>query len=121
MTKMKTKEAHISRAILRGARVSPRKARLVIDLVRGLPVERALEVLLGSCKKTSPIVSKLILSAVANAKQSSGVDMESLFIKSAWVDEGPTLNRFMPRAQGRATPIRKRSSHINIILDEMAA
>lgn len=121
MAKQKATEGYISKATLRNTRVPPRKARLVVDLIRGKQVERALD-LLGACdKKTAPLVRKLILSAVANASERSGVDVDELYVKRAWVDEGRTLHRVMPRARGTASPIRKRHSHITVLLDEIGA
>lgn len=114
-------EGSVSKAILRNVRVSPRKARLVVDMIRGNRVEVALDVLQNCDKKTAPIMKKLLLSAVANAGKNSGVDVDELYIKRAWVDEGRKLMRMMPRAQGRATPIRKRSSTITVVLDEVGA
>lgn len=114
-------EASVSKATLRNVRVSPRKARLVIDLIRGNRVEVALDVLANCDKKTAPLLKKLILSAVANAGKNQGVDVDELYVKRAWVDEGRKLYRMIPRAQGRATPIRKRSSTITVVLDEFGA
>ena len=114
-------EGYISKAILREVRVSPRKARLVVDLVRGRDVCTALDMLSNSDKKTGPLLSKLLMSAVANAEFSSKVNIDELFVKRIWVSEGKTIHRFMPRAQGRATPIRKRHSTITVLLDEVGA
>lgn len=114
-------EGSVSKAILRNVRVSPRKARLVVDMIRGNRVETALDVLQNCDKKTAPILKKLLLSAVANAGRNQGVDVDELYVKRAWVDEGRKLMRMMPRAQGRATPIRKRSSTITVVLDEVGA
>ncbi len=109
----------ISSAKLRYMRISPRKARLVADLVRGENVELALRVLDFTRKRSAPIIGKLIRAAVANASDvDPSVDVDSLYVKSICVDGGPTLRRFRPRAQGRATRIRKRTSHI---LVELAA
>ncbi|HEY9161983.1 MAG TPA: 50S ribosomal protein L22 [Desulfomonilia bacterium] len=108
-----------SRAILRHTRVSPRKARLVADEVRGKPVSDALTMLKLMQNKRSGIVAKVINSAVANALQSGMVDVDNLFVKTIQIDEGVTLKRFMPRAQGRATRILKRTSHISVVLDEL--
>ena len=105
------------RAHLKSVRVSARKARLVVNLVRGKQVQDALEVLRFTRKKTAPIVHKLISSALASAEIGL-VDVDSLVVKRVYVNEGPTLRRFLPRAQGRATPIRKRSSHITVELAE---
>lgn len=110
-----------SKAILRFARVSARKARLVADLVRGQDVDQALEVLTFTPKKSAPLIKKLIESAMANAEFSakaanSSVDIDALYVKSIHVDQGATLRRFRPRAQGRATPIRKQTAHITVVL-----
>ena len=121
MAKKKNEAADglISKASLREVRVSPRKARLVVNLIRGKNVNDALD-MLGNCdKKTAPLVKKLLLSAVANAEKQSSVDIDELVIKRIWVTEGKKLYRMMPRAQGRATPIRKRFSTITLHLDEI--
>lgn len=117
ISKAKAMEGFVSKASLNNFRVSPRKARLVVDLIRGRGVGQALDILRNCDKKTAPVLKKLLLSALANAAN-SGVDPDGLFVKKAWVSEGTTLKRMMPRAQGRATPIRKRSSRINLELDE---
>lgn len=95
-------------------RMSPRKVRLLIDLVRGLQVDDAKKQLLFSRKHASKPVIKVLDSAVANAKNNLGLDTTSFVVTKAFVDEGPTFYRYTPRAQGRATPIRKRTSHITI-------
>jgi large subunit ribosomal protein L22 len=99
-------------------RLSPQKARLVIDMVRGKGVQDALNILKFSPQKAAPIVSKLVSSAVANAEQKGVSDVDRLVVRAISVDQGPVLKRFMPRAQGRATKIRKPTSHITVILDE---
>ena len=104
---------------LRNIGISPRKTRLVVDMVRGKPVQDALDMLKLTKKRAAPIVSKLISSAVANASAKTTVDVDRLVVDRAFVDEGRTQKRFLPRAQGRATPIRKRSSHITIQLSEI--
>jgi large subunit ribosomal protein L22 len=112
----------VSRAVLRSVRVSPQKARLVANLVRGRDVEEALELLTFTRKKTAPMLKKLVESAVANAEQSSDeVDIDALFIESITVDQGKSLRRWRPRAMGRATPIIKRTSHITVVLGERTA
>lgn len=121
MGRIKTKEGHVSKAKLSNVRVSPRKARLVVNLVRGQKVERALDILETTDKKTAPLLKKLLLSAVANASAGQGVDVDELYVKSAWVDEGRTIKGIMPRARGSASPIRKRSSSITVLLDEIGA
>lgn len=99
-------------------RTSPKKMRLVVNLVRGLDVDEAIIQLNFSKKDAALPVSKLIKSAIANGAESDDLKSNNLFIKEIRVDEGPTLKRWMPRAMGRATPIRKRSSHIKLILAE---
>lgn len=106
------------RATLRYLRMSPRKVRLVVDMVRGQPVEEALNLLAFSSRAAARPVSKLLRSAVANADVKEGYDLDNLVVKGAWVDEGPTWRRFMPRAMGRATRIRKRTSHVTLVLGE---
>ena len=111
-----------SKAVLRLARVSPRKARLVADLVRGREVEEALEVLTFTRKKSAKLIKTLIESAVANAEHKAGnsgtsLDIDDLYIKTIFVDQGPALRRFRPRARGMATPILKKTAHITVVLD----
>lgn len=100
------------------ARLSPQKTRLVVDMVRGKRVQEALNVLKFSPQKAAEIVYKLVNSAVANAEQKGVSDVDRLYIKTIMVDQGPVLKRFLPRAQGRATKIRKPTSHIYVVLDE---
>lgn len=106
-------------ASLSFARVTARKMRLVADLCRGLPVQQAHFQLGYSKKKGAKLVSKLLDSAIANAKEKGGIDLDHLVVKKIWVDEGPSFKRFIPRAQGRATEIKKRSSHVHLVLDEV--
>jgi large subunit ribosomal protein L22 len=106
------------KARLRFARISPRKARLVADLVRGKRSEEALNILSFTKKASAKILIKLLKSAIANATQKKAIDIDRLYVKQIMVDQGPTMKRFQPRALGRATTIRKRTSHINIVLDE---
>ncbi|MBS63332.1 50S ribosomal protein L22 [Salinisphaera shabanensis T35B1] len=101
-------------AKLRFARISPQKARLVADEVRGMPVERALETLQFSSKKAAHIVRKVLESAVANAEHNEGADIDELKVATIMVDEGPTMKRMKPRARGRADRIFKRTSHVTI-------
>ena len=112
----------VSSAIQRTTRQSPYKMRLVIDQIRGKDVNEALGLLRFSKKHAAKQIEKVLNSAVANAEFKSregneSVDVDTLYIKHAVVNEGPALRRFMPAAQGRATPIRKRTSHVEIILD----
>jgi large subunit ribosomal protein L22 len=106
-------------ATLRNGRLSPRKARLVADLIRGLAVEKALEVLAFATQKSAIVLKKLLESAIANAEHNNNADIDELKVAAIVVDEGPRLKRWMPRAKGRATPILKRSSHITITLTEI--
>jgi large subunit ribosomal protein L22 len=102
----------------RHVRIAPRKVRLVMDMVRGKPVDEALQTLTLVRKAASPVIAKVIRSAVANAENNHEMNTEGLIVTRAFVDEGPTLRRFMPRAMGRATAIRKRTSHITVVLSE---
>jgi large subunit ribosomal protein L22 len=116
----------VSSATQRTARQSPYKMRLVIDQIRGKDVNEALGLLKFSKKHAAVQIAKVLNSAVANAEFKSregdeSVDVDTLYIKHAIVNEGPALRRFMPAAQGRATPIRKRTSHVEIVLDARAA
>jgi len=105
-------------ARLRYLRMSPKKVRLVADLIRGKNVNEALTILNLSVKRAAKPLKKLLESAIANAKQTGKMDIDNLYISHLTVDEGPTLKRFRPRAMGRATIIRKRTSHITIKLKE---
>ncbi len=107
-----------TRAVARFVRISPRKVRLVMDEVRGKKVEDALNMLTFAPQKGARLLRKLIRSAVSNAQHNTNLDPDSLVIKRVFADEGPALKRFIPRAQGRATQIRKRTSHLTVILDE---
>jgi len=107
------------RASVKYVRVSPRKVRLVVDLVRGKRAEDALNTLSVTTKVSARIVEKLIKSAVANAAQARNIDVDTLIVDTIYVNQGPTLKRFRPRAMGRAGRIRKRTSHISVILKEM--
>lgn len=105
------------KAKLRFTRIAPRKARLVADLIRGKRSEEAVSILTFTPKAAARIIIKLLRSAIANADQKK-IDVDRLYVKTIMVDQGPTMKRFMPRALGRATTIRKRTSHITIVLDE---
>lgn len=104
------------RATAKYVRVAPRKARAVVSLIRNLPVERALEVLTFSTRGASEDVAKVLRSAVANAKHNLDLRPETLVVKCAFVDEGPTLKRIRPRAKGSASRINKRMSHITVVV-----
>lgn len=101
-------------AKLNGARISAQKVRLVADQVRGMPVEKAEQLLAFSPKKAAHIVKKVLLSAIANAEHNAGADIDELTIKTITVDEGPTMKRGRARAKGRGTQILKRTSHITV-------
>ncbi len=107
-----------ARAVGKYIRISPQKARLVADVVRGMNVDKAITTLKFMPKKGAAIIRQVIESAVANATQDDRVDVDNLFVKKIDIDGGPSLKRIMPRAQGRATRIIKRTSHITVILDE---
>lgn len=107
-----------SRAESRHIRIAPRKARLVADLIRGRKVEEALTLLDFVPKKAARLISKTLKSVLANAEQNQRVDVDQLYVRRITVDGGATLKRFLPRAHGRATPLRKRTSHITIVVDE---
>jgi len=107
-----------ARAVLRQTRISPQKARLIADIVRGQNVEQAINTLRFMPKKGARIIRKLLESAVANASQNEAIDVDTLYVKTIYVDGGPMLKRIRPRAMGRASRILKRTSHITVILDE---
>jgi len=106
-----------ARAVARHVRISPNKARRVVNLVRGLPAKEALTVLQFAPQAASEQVYKVLASAVANAENNERLDPDALLVSEAYVDEGPTLKRFRPRAQGRAYRIRKRTCHITIAVE----
>lgn len=106
-------------AVVKNVRVTPRKARLVADLVRNRPVQEALELLSVTHKKTAPVFSKLIGSAVANATNRATVDVDRLVVSEIFVDQGISFKRFIPRAKGSASGIKKRCSHLTVRLREI--
>lgn len=114
-------EAPKARAVARYVRVAPRKARRVVDLVRGLPVDEALTTLEFAPFSAAEIVYKVIASAQANAENNLGLDPESLLVSEIKVDEGPTMRRYRPRAHGRAYRINKRTSHITVVVESIQA
>ena len=107
-----------AKAILRGVRISPQKARLVADQVRGLAVGRATNLLAFSDKKAAQLIKKLLLSAVANAENNLGADVDELKVAKIFVDEGAILKRMHARAKGRGSRISKRTSHITVVVGE---
>jgi len=110
------------RAVGRYIGIPPRKARLVVDLIRGRGISQALDTMKYTRKYAARVIEKILKSAIANAQHNHGAKhIDRLFVKEAFVDQGPTIKRFRPRAMGRANPIKKRSSHITIVLTEKEA
>jgi len=116
---LKTNEREGTRAVLRHGRMSVTKARQVLDLIRGQDVDRASEDLRHVDREAAKVIAKVLASAVANARHNDGLDPEELFVSACYADEGNTLKRWRPRARGRATPIRKRTCHITIIVSRL--
>jgi large subunit ribosomal protein L22 len=108
-----------TRATMKYVRTSPRKMRRVVDLIRGQHVEEARRILRFSSLGASHDVEKLLNSAIANAEQDPGVIADNLMVARGWVDDGPTLKRYRPRAYGRATRVRKRTSHVTLVVETM--
>ncbi len=106
------------KAHVRHVRLSPKKAKLVLDLVRGRSVDEALAILQFTPKATSPIVIKLINSAIANAVNNLELDRDSLYVAEIYANPGPTLKRYKPRSRGSAAPFYRRTSHISVVLDQ---
>jgi large subunit ribosomal protein L22 len=106
-------------AILKFIRLSPQKGRLIADLVRGLPVDRALEILAYSTKRAAKPVKKVLESAIANAEHNEGADVDELRVQTICIDEGPVLKRFQARAKGRGARILKRTSHIRVTVSDV--
>jgi large subunit ribosomal protein L22 len=119
MPGLKTNEREGTRAVLRHARISPYKVREVLDLVRGKPVHEAEDILRFSERDAAFVVGKVLHSAVANAENNDELEPEELFVSACFADEGTTIKRWRPRARGRATRIRKRTSHITVIVSRM--
>ena len=107
-----------ARATAKMIRVAPQKTRLVVDLIRGKDVKEALGILEYTNKSASPAVYKVVKSAASNAVNNNGLDADKLFIKEIYVDEGPTLKRYTTKAKGSGAQILKRTSHINVVVDE---
>lgn len=110
-----------ARAQARFVRVTPQKARRVVDLIRGLPAEQAQALLRFAPQAASEPIGKVLDSAIANASNNYNLDPRTLVVSQAFVDEGPTMKRFRPRAQGRASQILKRTSHITVIVESVPA
>ena len=106
------------KAKLKSARISPQKCRLVADQIRGLPVERAINLLTFSNKKAAVLIKEVLNSAVANAEHNDGMDVDTLLVSTVFIDEGPTMKRFEARAKGRGNRILKRTSHITVKVAE---
>ncbi len=107
-----------AKATARTVRIASRKVRLVVDLIRGKKIGEAIAILRLTPKAASPVVEKVLKSAIANAEHNYEMDVENLFVSEVFVDEGPTMKRFRPRAQGRASAINKRTSHITLVVSE---
>ncbi|GLI84475.1 MULTISPECIES: 50S ribosomal protein L22 [Rossellomorea] len=107
-----------AKAVARTVRIAPRKVRLVVDLIRGKQVGEAVAILNHTPKAASPVIEKVLKSAIANAEHNYDMDINSLVVTEAYVNEGPTLKRFRPRAMGRASQINKRTSHITLVVSE---
>ncbi|MBU5468009.1 50S ribosomal protein L22 [Virgibacillus sp. MSJ-26] len=107
-----------AKAVAKSVRIAPRKVRLVIDLIRGKNVEEAVAILRLTQRGASPVVEKVLNSAVANAEHNYEMDTDNLVVSEAYVNEGATLKRFRPRAQGSASRINKRTSHITVVVSE---
>ena len=110
---------HRAHATVKYVRISSRKVRIVINLIRGKKVDEALAILRFTPKSASPVVEKLLNSAIANAEHNMGLSRDTLYVAEIFANQGPSLKRFMPRAKGSASPILKRTSHITVILDEI--
>jgi large subunit ribosomal protein L22 len=117
-TRQKARKELGPTATLRYLRMAPQKVRLVVDLIREKPVEEALNILTFSRKAAAQPLSKLLRSAVANADTKGGINLDKLVVTTAYVDEGPTWRRWLARGMGRATRIRKRTSHVTLVLGE---
>ncbi|MBM7542847.1 50S ribosomal protein L22 [Amphibacillus cookii] len=107
-----------AKAVAKTVRIAPRKVRLVIDLIRGKNVGEAIAILKHTQRGASPVVEKVLNSAIANAEHNYEMDVDNLYVSEAYVNEGVTLKRFRPRAQGRASQINKRTSHITVVVSE---
>lgn len=119
MTGPKLNERPGTRATLRGYQMSARKARVVLDLIRGEDVQSAREILAGTSREAAQVVGKVLASAVANAVNNDGMNADDLYVSACYADEGITMKRFSPRARGRAGRINKRSCHITVIVSRL--
>ncbi|GBF12042.1 50S ribosomal protein L22 [Tepidibacillus infernus] len=107
-----------AKAVARYVRIAPRKVSLVLDLIRGKKVGEAIAILRHTPKAASPVIEKVLNSAIANAEHNYNMNVEELVVSEAYANQGPTLKRFRPRAMGRASRINKRTSHITVVLTE---
>ncbi|SDC51705.1 LSU ribosomal protein L22P [Pelagirhabdus alkalitolerans] len=107
-----------AKSVAKTVRIAPRKVRLVVDLIRGKNVGEAIAILKHTQRGASPVVEKVLNSAIANAEHNYDMDVDNLYVSEAYVDEGVTLKRFRPRAQGSASAINKRTSHITVAVSE---
>ena len=107
-----------AKAVARYVRIAPSKARQVTKLIKGKSLDEALTILRFTPKRASRIVEKVVRSAAANAENNHNMDVRALYVKNTYVDQGPMMKRFLPRARGRADRIRKRTSHITVVLEE---
>lgn len=113
-----TEQITSARATAKTVRIAPRKARLVVDLIRGKQVGEAISILKFSPNGATEVVEKVLMSAIANAEHNYDLDLANLYVSEAYVNEGPTMKRFRPRARGSASPINKRTSHITLVVTE---
>lgn len=113
-----TEQITQAKATAKTVRIAPRKVRLVVDLIRGKHISEAISILKFTPRAASPAVEKVLMSAIANAEHNFDLDVESLYVAEAYVNEGPTMKRYRPRARGSASPINKRTSHITIVVAE---
>jgi large subunit ribosomal protein L22 len=118
---METIERSTAKAKVTHIRIAPRKVRIVIDLIRNKPIGHAIAILKNTPKAASPVVEKLLNSAIANAQNNHHMNVDSLYISEVYADQGPTLKRILPRAKGMAHRINKRTSHITMVLAEKEA
>ncbi len=113
-----TEQIISAKATAKTVRTSPRKTRLVIDLIRGKNVADAIAILNNTPNKAAGLIEKVLMSAIANAENNYDLDVEKLVVTEAYVNEGPTMKRYRPRAKGSASPINKRTSHITVVVTE---
>ncbi|MGO4937664.1 50S ribosomal protein L22 [Fundicoccus sp. Sow4_H7] len=113
-----TEQITSAKAIAKTVRIAPRKVRLVADLIRGKQIGEAISILKFTPNASAPVIEKVLMSAIANAEHNYDLDIESLYVSEIYVNEGPTMKRFRPRAKGSASQILKRTSHITVVVSE---